>query len=189
MKNRRSIRLQSYDYSQPGAYFVTICTREKECLLGQIQHGQVVLSGAGEIARAVWSKLPGRFPLVSLDEYVVMPNHVHGIFLVGAQFIAPVSSVASDSKEDMTDRVYTLGEIVRTYKATVTRLVRTRYDVNTDKGGMNPAPTAWFGWQRNYYERVIRNESELSQVRQYIVDNPAKWDMDEENPDVRPAKS
>lgn len=85
MKNRRSTRLKEYDYSQSGAYFVTICTQDRECLLGQIKQGQVVLSDAGEIARAVWSELSGRFPLVRLDEYAIMPNHVHGIFLVGAQ--------------------------------------------------------------------------------------------------------
>ena len=177
MKDRQSIRLRNYDYSQPGAYFVTICIWEKEFLLGQIEHSQVVLSEAGEIAQAVWSELPGRFPFVTLDEYVVMPNHVHGILVVGAQFIAPAYP----------DRVCTLGEIVRTYKAIVTRLVRTQYDSDKDKGGMNPAPTAWFGWQRNYYERVIRDENELNRARQYVLDNPAKWDMDEENPNVKTA--
>ena len=86
------------------------------------------------------------------------------------------------------DRVHTLGEIIRTYKATVTRLVRTRYDSDTNKGGMNPAPTSWFGWQRNYYEHVIRNEDELNEIRRYIMDNPAKWDTDEENPNAKPSQ-
>jgi REP element-mobilizing transposase RayT len=84
ISNRRSIRLREYDYSQSGAYFVTICTRERECLLGQIEHGQVVLSEAGEIAQSVWLGLSNRFPSVTLDEYVIMPNHIHGIVLVGA---------------------------------------------------------------------------------------------------------
>jgi REP element-mobilizing transposase RayT len=183
LSNRRSVRLKEYDYSQPGAYFVTICTSDRECLFGQIENGQVVLSAAGEIAQSVWLGLPNRFPLVTLDEYVIMPNHVHGIILVGAQFIA------SDSKNGMSNRVYTLGDIVRTYKASVTRLVRVRGNsgVNRDTmnaGVMNHAPTgtARFGWQRNYYEHVIRNDDDLQRTREYIMGNPALWDKDENNP-------
>ena len=151
--------------------------------MGQIEHGQVVLSEAGEIAQSVWLGLPNRFPSVTLDEYVIMPNHIHGIVLVGAQFIAP------DPKDDMAHRVCTLGDIVRAYKAAVTRLVRTRKDIaagwgGINQGGMNPAPTdtAWFGWQRNYYEHVIRNDDDLQRTREYILGNPACWDEDENNP-------
>jgi len=177
--NRRSIRLPEYDYCQSGAYFVTICTRERECLLGQIERGQVVLSDSGEIAQSVWIGLPNRFPSVTLDEYVIMPNHIHGIVLVGAQFIAP------DPKDDMAHRVCTLGDIVRAYKATVTRLIRTRDDASViNQGVMNHAPTgaARFGWQRNYYEHVIRNDDDLQRTREYILGNPACWDEDENNP-------
>ena len=188
LNNRRSIRLKEYDYSHPGAYFVTICTRDRECLLGQIENADVVLSEAGKIAQSVWTRLPSRFPSVTLDEYVIMPNHIHGIILVGAQFIAP------DSRGGMENRVYTLGDIVRTYKATVTRIVRLRNNSATDRdsmkaGVMNHAPTGTtqFGWQRNYYEHVIRNEDDLADVREYIVGNPALWDKDENNPAlVRP---
>ena len=191
---RRSIRIKDYDYSQAGAYFITICTQNKECLFGEIEHGHVVLSGAGEIAQSVWTRLPNRFPSVSLDEYVIMPNHVHGILLVGAQFIAPDSPqpIAYDPKDDAANYVRTLGEIVRAYKATVTRFVRTRNyaaadlnttnQISTDAGGMNPAPTLDFGWQRNYYEHTIRNDDDLNQIREYIMQNPMKWDLDEENP-------
>jgi len=83
--HRRSVRLNGYDYAQPGAYFATVCTHQRECLLGRIKASQVVLSDAGEIAQSVWDGLPDRFPSVGLDEYVIMPNHVHGIILVGAQ--------------------------------------------------------------------------------------------------------
>jgi putative transposase len=132
MKDRRSIRQKEYDYSQSGAYFVTVCTHNRECLFGEIVDGKMILNNAGRIVQAMWSELPGRFPLVSI------------------------------------------------------RRVRTRYDSDTNKGGIHPAPTTWFGWQRNYYECVIRDENELNRARQYIIDNPAKWDMDEENPNVKP---
>jgi REP element-mobilizing transposase RayT len=152
-------------------------------LLGDITDGQVVLSAAGEIAQSVWVGLPARFPSVRLDEYVIMPNHVHGIILVGAQFIAP------DIKDGMQNRTCTLGDIVRTYKATVTRLVRVRNNSVADQavmkaGVMNHAPTgaARFGWQRNYYEHVIRNDDDLADICEYIMGNPARWDEDENHP-------
>jgi REP element-mobilizing transposase RayT len=148
--------------------------------LGFIESGQVVLSDAGEIAQSVWEGLPCRFPSVRLDEYVIMPNHVHGVILVGAQFIAP------DPKDGPTDRIPGLGEMLRTYKATVTRLVRRRADGwmnlgTTDKGVMNHAPT-WFVWQRGFNEHIIRREDELRAIREYIIVNPAHWDDDEDNP-------
>jgi putative transposase len=178
--HRRSIRLKGHDYALPGAYFVTICTYQRECLLGRLEGGKAVLSAAGTIARSVWDELPDSFPSVGLDEFIIMPNHVHGIILVGAQFIAP------SSRQVMADHSPILGKIVRAYKATVTRLVRRRDDGATDpgameKGVMNHAPTG-FGWQRGYYEHIIRNEAELTAVREYIVGNPARWDEDENNP-------
>ena len=173
--HRRSVRLKGHDYTQPWAYFVTICTYQRECLLGHIDNGNVVLSAAGMIARSVWDGLPERFPSVGIDEHVIMPNHVHGIILVGAQFIAP------DAKDAPTDDTPRLGEIIRAYKATVTRLVRRRDDGATDKGVMNHAPTG-FAWQRGYYEHVVRTEAELTAIREYILANPARWDEDENNP-------
>ena len=177
--HRQSIRLKEYDYSQPGAYFVTICTYQRECLLGHVEDGNIVLSVAGGIARSVWDGLPERFPSVGIDKYVIMPNHVHGIVLVGAQFIAP------SPKDRLADRHPTLGEVVRAYKATVTRLVRRGDEGMTalvvDKGVMNHAPTG-FGWQRDFYEHVIRNEAELTAIREYISGKPARWDEDENNP-------
>ena len=178
--HRRSIRLRGHDYAQPGAYFVTICTYQRECLLGRIEASRVVLSDAGEMARLVWDGLPDRFPSVALDEYVIMPNHVHGIVLVGAQFIAP------DPEDGLTCHAPALGEIIRAYKATVTRLVRRTDDGATNlgatsKGVMNHAPTG-FGWQRGFYEHIVRNEPELTAIREYIQGNPACWDDDENNP-------
>ena len=92
--HRRSIRLQGYNYAQAGAYFVTICTQNRECLLGKVVGGEMALNDAGRIAQEMWNRLPGRFPTVELDQFVVMPNHLRGILvLVGAQFIAPTVHV------------------------------------------------------------------------------------------------
>src|SRR5258706_6614541 len=87
--HRRSIRLKEYDYRQFGAYFVTVCTQNRACLFGAAAAGEMQLNNAGEIAKATWNELPARFPLVGLDAFVVMPNHIHGVIIVGAQFIAP----------------------------------------------------------------------------------------------------
>jgi REP element-mobilizing transposase RayT len=126
------------------------------------------LTEAGRIAQKVWGELPSRFSNTSLDTFVVMPNHVHGIILVGAQFIAP--SAAPDNNLGAMNRApTTLGEILRAYKAASTRVIRETANAN-------------FAWQRNYYEHVIRDDESVNSIRQYILDNPARWDIDRDNP-------
>lgn len=178
--HRRSIRLRKYDYSNAGVYFVTICTRNRECLFGDVVDGEMVLNDAGNIVLQTWHALPDRFPVVQLDAFMVMPNHVHGIIVitgawkpnttnrgvmnhaptVGAQFIAPNNG----------DRLI-LGEIIRTFKAVTTRRIR--------QNGLLE-----FGWQRNYYEHVIRGDDELCDIRKYIAHNPAGWLNDENHPNA-----
>jgi putative transposase len=163
-------------------YFVTICTRDRECLFGALTDDEVRLNDGGRLASVAWKELPSRFPTVSLDSFVVMPNHIHGIITVGAQFIAPdsVQFIAPASapynhvgiaQEGAMNRAPTLGEIIRTYKAVSTRMIRQTANLE-------------FAWQRNYYEHVVRNEESLNRIRQYILENPARWAMDRENPDT-----
>jgi REP element-mobilizing transposase RayT len=170
--HRRSIRLKGYNYKQSGAYFVTIVTQNRICLFGDISDGKTVLSATGRIAEVSWVGLSSRFPTVSLDSFVVMPNHIHGIIIVGAQFIAPDSmsyNQIGTSQEGAMNRAPTLGEIVRAYKAASTRIIR--QTANAD-----------FAWQRNYYEHIIRNDESLNRIRQYILENPSRWAIDRENP-------
>ena len=181
--HRRSIRLEGYNYKQSGAYFVTIVTQNRICLFGDISDGEMILSDTGRSAEVSWVGLSSRFPTVSLDSFVVMPNHIHGIIIVGAQFIAPDSSqfiappasmthnYAGTAQEGAMNRAPTLGEIVRSYKAVSTRLIR--QTANAD-----------FAWQRNYYEDVVRSDESLNRIRQYILDNPLRWSIDRENPDA-----
>ena len=178
--HRRSIRLKGYDYSQSGAYFFTLCTRDRECLFGKIVDGQMRPNLFGEIVQTCWDDLPRHYPHIELDAFVIMPNHVHGIIVitnVGAQFIAPNTQDA--------DRAPTLGEIARSFKARSTRLIRKTDDGTTEQGVINRAPTTTttgFGWQRNYYEHIIRDEKALHNIRRYIIENPLRWTDDEENP-------
>jgi REP element-mobilizing transposase RayT len=193
--HRRSIRLREYDYSQVGAYFVTICTRNWTCLLGDVVDGEMVTNHAGKAVQAIWEALPLHYPSVALDEFVIMPNHVHGVIVldhvpnrsgVGAQFIAPPSAVGAQfivppgsqgainraptaDDQGTSGRPTALGEIVRGFKARSTRLLR------RDRGCQSI-------WQRNYYEHVIRDDESLSRIRDYISQNPLHWAFDGENP-------
>lgn len=165
--HRRSIRLKGFDYKQSGAYFVTICTQNRECLFGTAGDGEIQQNDAGRTAQVSWQELPSRFSNISLDAFVVMPNHIHGIIVVGRQFIA--SSAAQDKNQGAINRAPTLGEIVRAYKASSARLIRSAANANV-------------AWQRNYYEHVIRDEQSFDRIRQYILDNPVRWSVDPENP-------
>jgi len=172
--HRRSIRLKGYDYKQAGAYFVTVCTRDRTCFFGDVVDGEMQLNDTGRAVRASWNELPARFQNVVLDAFVVMPNHIHGIVIVGAQFIAPTNSSQppiANTDQGAINRAPTLGQIVRKYKAVTTRLIR--QTANTT-----------FAWQRNYYEHIIRDDESLNRIRRYILDNPSRWAFDRENPEA-----
>ena len=166
--HRRSLRLKGYDYSRAGAYFVTICTHGRECLFGEIMDGEMRLNAAGQAAQAEWVRLPERFQSIELDEFVIMPNHLHGIILVGAGLAPPDSGAASRGAASSAP---TLGHILRAFKSisaiAVNRLL--------GRSGRSL-------WQRNYYEHIVRSENELARIREYIANNPAQWALDRENP-------
>lgn len=186
MKNRRSIRLKEYDYSQSGAYFITICTHSRKCIFGEIADGQITLNDAGKMLSAEWQKLIARFPNIELDEYVIMPNHFHGIVTLNFKIVGATLVVAQETTNDRAGtrpaptRGTTIGDIVGAFKSITTDQYINSINTKDWK------PLNGKLWQRNYYEHVIRNESKLNEIRQYIVDNPAKWDTDEENLNVRP---
>jgi putative transposase len=168
--HRRSIRLKDYDYAQNGAYFVTLCSWQRESLYGDIVDGKMRLNAVGQVVESLWRGLPDHFSGINLDEFVIMPNHFHGIIeIVGARYITPVLETAPIVGRD--ESRPTIGEIVRGFKARCTHIVK--------KIRNNPGCPLW---QRNYYERVIRHEAELATAREYIVNNPLKWELDRENP-------
>ena len=180
-RQRRSIRLQGYDYTRQGAYFVTICTRNRACLLGDIVEGKMHLSEAGRLAQVAWEGLPHHYPHVQIDVWVIMPNHMHGIvILTEAQATDDDMRVGADPKTDVgagfkpAPTRHGLSEIVRAFKTFSARRINALH---------NTVGTPF--WQRNYYEHIIRNQSALDRIRQYIADNPARWSEDLENPAVR----
>lgn len=163
--HRRSVRLEGYDYSQSGAYFVTICTQLRYLFFDDTR--------IREAAEQCWEAIPDHFPRVELDHWVVMPNHLHGILMLddngkGVQLNAPTPRQTTRYSQ-ISPHKNTLAVIVRTYKAAVTSACRKQNLIE-------------FAWQRSYFERVVRSENELNRIRQYIIDNPAKWAEDRENP-------
>ena len=161
---RRSVRLRDYDYSTPGAYFVTICTIKRRCVLGTVADGDFLASRFGRVVDQCWRALVDHYPTIELDSFVIMPNHVHGIVLLtdgqGRAGLKP----ASTKRPSFT-------EVVRGFKTFSSR----RINEMRDRPG---TPV----WQRGFYEHVVRNERELDGIRRYIEGNPAKWAEDEDNP-------
>jgi putative transposase len=170
--HRRSIRLKGYDYSKIGAYFITICTQNRECLFGEIIAGEMRLNAAGDSAMQCWQAIPDHFPHAESDEWVIMPNHVHGIVLivdvpVGAKNFSPLQQPNFSPLQPGTSK--TIGSIVRGFKIGVTKWMRNNTPIHDV-------------WQRNYWEHVVRNESELDRIREYIRNNPVRWELDKVHP-------
>jgi putative transposase len=161
--HRRSIRLKGFDYSRSAVYFVTICVQNRECLFGTLSQYKMLLNDVGQMVAAEWLALPTRFPSVILDEFVIMPNHFHGIV-----YISP----------DSTDRP-TLGKIIGAFKSIVTD----RYVTGVKTQGWIPFDKRL--WQRNYYEHIVRDDSALQKIQQYIRDKPLTWETDSLHPSVQ----
>jgi REP element-mobilizing transposase RayT len=171
--NRRSIRLKGYDYSQAGAYFITLCTQNREHLFGEILSGEMQLNAFGRIAYQEWLKTPEIRSNLELDVFVIMPNHMHGILLLTSPPIRkgvlhtpqPENNMARRVQPQLQSPSETVGAIVRGYKSAVTR------QINSIRGNV---PV----WQRNYYEHIIRDERAYHHISEYILNNPFKWEAD-----------
>jgi len=175
---RRNLRVQGYDYSQYGPYFVTICTQKKRCLFGQVDEGKMVLNQAGQLLKSWWEKLPGKFPGIELDQFAIMPNHFHGIIAIpGIHHVGADPCVGPDSSIQRGEPAGSpLPKIIQWFKTMTTNA----YLQKVKNNGWPPFPGKL--WQRNYYEHIVRTEEELGRIREYIFYNPAKWAIDRENP-------
>jgi len=174
--HRRSIRLQNYDYSQNGAYFVTICVNKKQELLGNIQNGEMISNDAGLMVENILCSMPDYNRGVIIDSHVIMPNHIHAVIVidVGAPHRGrPDKDDLGEDSASPVQRDLRLGEIVARFKTLTTN----KYIHGVNENGWEPFYQKL--WLRNYHERVIRNESDLENIRQYIVNNPANWENDE----------
>jgi len=166
--HRKSIRLSGYDYSQAGAYFVTIVAYQRECLFGEIIDGEMNLNDFGKIADECWRSIPDHFPFVELGAHIIMPNHMHGVIVIhdmgrGAALLRPY-----DNPHKINVKPGSLGAIVRSYKSAVS------YRINKEHNATGI-------WQRNYYEHIVGNDHEMDNIWRYIESNAARWDEDDEN--------
>ena len=194
--HRRSIRLSGYDYTQAGAYFVTICVQEKAHLFGTVRDGEVHLNDAGRMIEHWWSALPDKFPSITTDAFVVMPNHVHGIIVInagahdagahidacdagahdagahdaGAHIGAPLRDDHNAVRADQRVRP-TLGTIMQWFKTMTTNA----YMRGVHAHGWAPFERRL--WQRNYYEHIVRDDADLHRVRTYVANNPKQCEQ------------
>ncbi len=173
LPDRQSLRMKWFDYSSAGVYFVTICTSKGKLVFGNIEDGRMYLNDAGRIAQEQWLVLPERFFGIALDQFVIMPNHIHGIVVIYTNTVVehmperfqPYMQALAEERNHVLKEPYsppTLGKIMRTYKAATSRLVRT-------------AGVPDFAWQANYDDRIIRDPTYLENVRRYILENPQRW--------------
>ena len=152
LPDRKTIRLQHYDYHSKGVYHVTICSRDRKRLFGAVIDGRMALNALGEIADRNVQAIPGYYPEAEVMEYVVMPNHVHILLGMGTE---------TDANYGVPTVEHSLGQIIRAYKASVSKACGTSV------------------WQPRFYEHIIRNEQDLLETVSYIRNNPKAWDKDD----------
>ena len=160
---RRSLRLRRYDYSRTGAYFITICTQGRVCLFGKISNGTMALTDAGQMVKIVWNEMPKFYPGIEIDEFFVMPNHIHGIIVL----------------DQATSTGLSLPTVVQRLKTMTTK----RYIDGVGSSGWRRFSKRL--WQRDYFEHVIRNPESLDRIRRYILENPGRWMVDPDNPEAQ----
>ena len=163
------MRLKEHDYTSAGGYFVTICTQGKNCLFGEVVKSEMLLNRYGRIVMESWKWLSEQYQQLDLDEWVIMPNHIHGIIV-----ITDGSRGGSRTAPTGTTKQKPLGSFIGAFKTVSTKQI--------NKLRKSPGKPVW---QRNYFERVVRNENELTKIHEYIVNNPLQWDLDTENPEKK----
>ncbi|MBH8552766.1 transposase [Nostocaceae cyanobacterium CENA357] len=174
--HRHSIRLKGYDYTEPGAYFITICTKARQCLFGNVVKGEMQLNSLGYIAFNCWQTIPDHFPHIELDTFVVMPNHLHGILImtenpVGARHCLALNQHIEHNTEKFGKPVRgSMSTVIGSYKSVVSK----RINIIWQTKGQSI-------WQRNFYEHICREQKSIDNIREYILNNPQRWADDPEN--------
>ena len=165
------MRVPDYDYSQPGAYFITIVTWRRECLFGEIKDGRMQLNESGQVVWDMWNSLPARYPQISLGAAVVMPNHFHGNIIINEQSVGAIHELPLRITDQKERRRMTIPLVVGYFKMNSAKRIN---KILNSEG----IPV----WQRNYYEHIIRDDEEHNRIHLYIEANVDNWVNDEENP-------
>jgi REP element-mobilizing transposase RayT len=187
-----SIRIKTWNYAWNAAYFITICTRNRNPFFGKFVDGQMAMSIPGKIAYACWAEIPEQFDFIELDEFVLMPNHVHGIIIINHEkterrdAINRVSTAKNDgqmatNRADKTGGI--TGENNPMLQKNLSRVIRWfKGRVTYESRKIFPD----FAWQARFYDHIVRDDTELNRIRLYIRQNPQKWLFDRQNPDFSP---
>ncbi len=179
-KKRKPNRLKEHNYNLQGYYYITICTKNRLDFFGKISNNIMHLSQIGKIANKFWDEIPEHFKYVELDEFIIMPDHIHGIIIlkdstrnkdVGTadlrSFSWRSSSGCSNQKDLYSNRSkMVVSKVIHGFKSSVTRVIRKQFDNSN------------FEWQKSYYDHVIRNGMDLNRIREYIINNPVNWEID-----------
>ena len=187
MRIRKLNRLSEYDYSQDGFYFLTICVKDRKKIFGEIKNQKMVLNRCGWVVRNQWQWLAGHFLYLDLDEYIIMPNHFHGILIinadrddyVGGDYVGTGrDGMVGTGRDGMVgtgrdlslrgNKIKTISDLVGAFKMTSSKLIHYMGYID-------------FAWQRSFYDHIIRNEKTLMNIREYIINNPARWERDRNN--------
>ena len=179
---RKTIRLKNYNYAQEGAYCVTVCVNNYRCIFGDVIDKKMMLNKYGEMVDKLWNKIPEHFPHATLDEHVVMPNHIHGIIKIGrgtacrALYDETFWVCENKTFQGTACRAPTIECFGKPTPGSLPTIIRSLKSATTKHiNQMTRRPSARL-WQRNYYEHIIRNESELNRHREYIMNNPVRWE-------------
>jgi REP element-mobilizing transposase RayT len=165
MPERKPIRLKGYDYSTPGAYFITVCAHnrfENRNIFGSIHNSEMMKNRWAAVVESCWCDLPNHYVHISLDEFIVMPDHFHGIVWINN---IPVGNGHARSLRRQNE---TLPNVVGSFKSAVSRNIH-----------QNDFPD--FQWQKSYYDHVIRNDESMQKIREYVQNNPRKWELDHDD--------
>ena len=167
MRERKLNRLSGYDYSTAGSYFITICIKNRECMFGEILDGEMKLNESGKITDEQWKWLFQQYNYIRMDEYVIMPNHFHGIIhiVVGN---GNIDDVGNGRDRSLHRKIKPIPELIGAFKTTSSKLIHRNGNIE-------------FHWQKSYHDRIIRNERELYRIQKYITNNPKNWNRDKEN--------
>ncbi|MFC1725472.1 transposase [candidate division KSB1 bacterium] len=168
LKKRKLNRLKGYDYSMPGLYYITFCTFKNIEWFGKVIDGQMNLNDYGDVAKSFWMEIPKIHRNLKLDEVIIMPNHIHGILIINDE---TVGTEHCSVQKETSINYSLLSKIVKSYKEKVSKTLKRKFKLYD------------FKWQRSFYDHIIRNEKSLNEIRKYIVNNPAKWEDDRNNPE------
>jgi REP element-mobilizing transposase RayT len=203
--HRRSIRLKEYDYAQHGAYFITLCTHQRQCTFGQVVEGEMQLNAIGLWIQACWQKLPLHFPSLTLDTWVIMPNHLHGILCLdpnpnhprrgdafgNMSMRSPQDSISNASPStDLRSPQDSISNASPsqphgTTASSIGAVIQNFKSISTRKTNKLKNTPRQPLWQRNYYEHIIRNDDALKSIQHYICNNPLTWEIDQLHPNHR----